>query len=228
MHLQSTGLDRASDLQKNNELISYNQAEIFFREQEQKDYWLDWCIENEVYHYYTQDYIDIIARELKKIDQSLYRNSYRLDPVNGSASAKRIIEIGAGRGRLSHGLQNKGISIFSTDPEAGNKDVRQLSAAEALQKYNPEVVIGAWLPVDAGIEAMVLDYPTVKYFLYICQVFNGAVGSEKIWQTNKWEITSLPEADKYSLSRYDFTDILGKIVKHSRTLLLKKTRLNMP
>lgn len=217
MLLRLTGLDRVSK----SEIFEkgfpyYNQAKTFFTKLEQEDGWIDWCIENNVFHFYTEEYSEALSIELNNADESL-----REEP-RGLFYSNKIIEIGAGSGLLSLGLQRHKTDILPTDIKPKSKFVEKLSAIEALQKYKPAIVVGAWLPFDANIELEILGYESVKYFFYICQFVNGIAGNEKTWRSSGWDIRPLLDADKFSISRYDFINPKGEIVKHSKTFLFKK------
>jgi hypothetical protein len=159
---------------------------------------------------------------MRKMDESLPAYMGRLNSNSNAQSAKNIIEIGAGLGRLSLALRENGVDIYPTDISPKNNDIEKLSADEALVKYNPEIVVGAWLPYDGNIEIKILNHKSTEYFLYICQVSNGISGNERIWSDRKWEVIPLSEANNYSLCRYDFLSPNGEIVKHSESFLFKK------
>ncbi len=217
MLLQSTELDPVSESEIFEKGIpSYNQAKTFFSSLEHEDGWIDWCIENNIFHFYTKEYSEALSKELNKAVQSL-----REEP-RGLFYLDKIIEIGAGSGLLCRELQRHKADILPTDVKPKSKFVEKLSAVEALEKYKPAIVVGAWLPFDANIELKILSYESVKYFFYICQSVNGIAGNEKIWRISGWDVYSLQDADKFSISRYDFTNHEGEIVKHSKTFLFRK------
>ncbi len=206
--------------QSQNRILSYQKAVSLLLEKENQRSWLEWCIEKNIYHFYTEEYVSVIARKLKDIDKSLRNKQRGLKSFNGST--KKIIEVAAGSGVLSSGLRENGIDVLPTDINPPNEKVKKFSAEEVLRKYKPEIVIACWLPIDSNIELKILTTKSVRYFLYVCQSVNGAAGNERIWSAQDWEVTPLPEADKFSLSRYDFVDVSGNIIRHSKTFMLKK------
>ena len=107
------------------------------------------CEELGLYEFYTSDYIAALAEYIHS------RNP------NGDA---KIIEVGAGSGRLSfllnREMKKRGAAcrIIASDPilepapgqraAVHYRDVEQLTYQEAIRKHRPSIVICAWMPMD--------------------------------------------------------------------------------
>ncbi|MBW2999686.1 hypothetical protein KY339_03360 [Candidatus Woesearchaeota archaeon] len=92
--------------------------------------------------------------------------------INSLGVKVPILEIGAGDGKLSYGLQQRRVPIIATDNDEiglsnGNELVEKISHDKALEKYNPELVIVSWLPPESGIQKDIVQFPSVQHFLEI-------------------------------------------------------------
>lgn len=168
----------------------------------------------------TGRYVDKLAKTLKSIPN----NSF--DSTLADGHEIRVIEISAGHGHLIFGLQSLGVNAVPTDVNSRNSDVESLSALAALKHYNPSIVICFWSPINVGVEPLVLNYPSVECFVYICRGINGEVRNSSALSRTEWKSTHIEVADQYSLSRYDCTGQDGNISKHSYTFLLTRRTID--
>jgi hypothetical protein len=180
--------------------------------------WLEFCERHGLYQVVTREYAEILASRLKRL------------------SPRRILEVGAGSGRLASALRARGLDILATDPGTWPGSVppawvERAGIGEALARHRPELVIGAWLPADTPAHRQVLSDPGVRWYCVIDHHQNGIVGAEALADTPGWDVTRLAEADRWALTRWDsLTDIThGNLVQHGVTLLFaRQTPANAP
>ena len=109
-----------------------------------------------------------------------------------------ILEIGAGNGRLSHFLEEKldrkafgKAKVVATDSgEWGlrtNFPVEQLEHKQALEEYNPDIVICSWMPYLKDFTADFRATSSVKEYILVGETDDGCSGHE--WHTwgNDWD-----------------------------------------
>lgn len=167
--------------------------------------WDKLCHRNRVYNVWNGKFIDALAEEIKRLDDS------------------PMVEICAGNGKLSYHLRKIGIDMKVTDDysyEISNEReglVEGMDYQEALEKYRPRVVIASWTPNKSKIPADVMNFPSVNYFVHIGDL-DMCGETEEIFKREdiKWE--SLERAQKYSIGR---TDYPGAIY-HSKIVLFRK------
>ena len=124
-----------------------------------------------------------------------------LKTVIGQKMSEEILEIGAGDGSLSYFLNHKyGVEIKDVDDLAyGNKLrdsnlilasrpicelVENLKLEEALEKYQPESVLSSWFvnpKYNLGDDSKVLDFPSVKKYLWIGVNTKRFSSSPELW-----------------------------------------------
>ena len=168
--------------------------------------WLEYCDARGIFHYPTTEYVTGLAEAI------------------GALGAGRMIEVAAGKGRLARALQALGIGVVPTDPEASEAGVEVLDAGEALAKYQPELVVGSWVPIDSAIDGAVMNFPSVRWYVYLGHEHNGVVGHEALWRAEGWEWRRLKALDEKNLGRNDVC--LGfeekRILQHGWTVLFER------
>ena len=119
--------------------------------------WVDFLVKEGVYEFPTEEYIDGLGAHLMG----------RVEELSGTPEQPvRILEVAAGKGKLSYFLQKKleeeipGKSLIiatdnlswssSSTTTARSLHVESLSYKEALEKHKPHIVIGSWIPSDGG------------------------------------------------------------------------------
>jgi len=217
---------------QNDRLLSFEQALRLARECEEGKRgdvgsWLEYCVVNGIYQFICQEFADALARLMR------------------SLAPASPIEICAGDGLLGRALRLRGIPVKSTDAklskDKGNmnkageardfvsperEEVETLSVRDALDKYDPDLVIGCWVPIDADLDLQVMRHPTVRRYIYIGQELNGILGPDAIWREPGWDSAPIPDLDRYSLCRSDYFggssgDIL---VQHGKSVLFTRRR----
>lgn len=177
--------------------------------------WIKFGDQHVFYMIWTQEFIDQLAREIKKLGNP------------------RMIEVCAGKGKLSYQLNKKGLNLIPTDDYSWNLSnnhpdlVETITAHDALKKYNPRLVIGSWIPSETRIGFDVLNHPSVEYFIDI-----GEHPSSKVtWMTEEclrrkdFSITTLDKVAKYCLSREDSLEGLLKGESDCKVTLFSKIKM---
>lgn len=135
--------------------------------------WQDFCraSERREFHFFfdllNAEFIDSLSSYLKD-------RSRILEIVTGHQI--KVLEVGAGNGRLAHFLRQRlpqeAISYIPTDngqlalpPAFLNEPVEELSYLQALNKYNPEIVICSWMPPEDWTYAFRANPKVSEYIL---------------------------------------------------------------
>ena len=162
-------------------------------------------------------------------------NIENLELVSGLAFVLRelprpIIEVCAGRGKLSYWLRRFGIDIIATDDYSwrlwGERHgVEKLDVWEALEKYSPRTVLGSWIPANASLGLAILSHPTVEFFIDISEGPEG----DTSWM-HMFDYDTVREiAKKYGFRviPLDFLSIwcISQLDEPLDNLLLRKTRV---
>ena len=136
------------------------------------------------YQLLNKEFVENLADEIKKLNP------------------KKVIELNAGVGYLSRFLQRYGIDIIPTDSHNWNfdynEDVEKLTYEQALEKYNPDVVIQSWEMPGAKGSIKSLEYPSVRHLIWIGE--KGNCGSGDLFD---YSHRILERVGKYSLSIND-------------------------
>ena len=136
-----------------------------------------------------------------------------------------VLELGSADGQLALALQQNGIPMIATDSNPRAPHVLPLTAAQALRQFKPRAVLTCFPPVDAGIEAAIFDTPSVRHIIYIGPEWNSRVGTDAIWNQPGWTVTSLPQVDRFIVSRLDYLVDFTRATHRRRAgaLLLERT-----
>ncbi|MDZ4202136.1 MAG: hypothetical protein U1C96_08355 [Gallionella sp.] len=103
----------------------------------------------------------------------------------GMIASRRCLEIAAGDGTLSRFLQAQGVDIVATDNYGWKHavqypaDVIKMEAAEALEKYAPQVVLCSWPPSNNDFERRVFNTASVQLYIVISSRHQFASGNWK-------------------------------------------------
>lgn len=117
-----------------------------------------------------------------------------------------VLEVCAGDGSLATALRGCGVEVIATDarpPAAAEGRVERLTAEQALAKYRPRVVLGSFVPVDAGVDRRVLDSPDVWEYLVLNARLGGEFGARCLWTDAGWSRTPLGRVTSCMVSRHD-------------------------
>jgi hypothetical protein len=117
-----------------------------------------------------------------------------------------VLEICAGDGSLARSLSQTGIEVVATDrkPPAGARaDVHTLAHSGALATYRPRVVLGSFVPADAGIDRQVLESSHVLHYLVLNARVGAEFGSSHLWSAAGWDRAPLEAVTRWMLCRHD-------------------------
>lgn len=153
---------------------------------ERDDGWLSACLDAHRHLALNRQLIAAVAKLLRSIGDG------------------PVVELCAGRGELARALAADGTAIVATDahPPAGSA-VQSATAEEALRRYRPAVVLGSFVPVDAGVDEAVTAFPSVRHYLALQAPIGGLPGSTWLWQTPGWDAVPRPEIGRWMLTRHD-------------------------
>lgn len=150
--------------------------------------WLARCQDNGRYVALTQSFVEALSAELKTF----------------ASHGSSVLEICAGDGSLAAALRAAGVAVTSTDANAiVGSDCVRLTAAEALSAYAPGIVLGAFVPIDSGVDALVLKHPTVHTYVVINARIGGELGTSSLWSTPGWTRRQMVTASERLLTRHD-------------------------
>jgi len=119
---------------------------------------------------------------------------------------KLILEVGAGQGILSKILTDRGFNVKAIDNFSWPFDKRyfkieKIDYKNALLKYQPDVVIGSWMPLGTDWTKDFRKTKSVKHYIIIGEV-DACCGGD--WTDRKtWPMKRENEISKYALCRTD-------------------------
>ena len=147
--------------------------------------WLAECAERDVYLALSRQLIDALAEWLEGIDEH------------------KVLEVCAGGGRLAGALAGRGIRVVATDVRPAARHVEALAAHEALRRWRPRVVVGCFVPLDSGVDALVLGFPSVRHYLVLGARLDGTFGSDALWRRPGWKAAPVEAINRWMLTRHD-------------------------
>jgi hypothetical protein len=119
-------------------------------------------------------------------------------------SDQSVVEVCAGDGQLADALNTAGASVLPTDADADrNGPVRRMSAPDALARFQPRVVLGCFVPADAGVDEAVFACASVQHYLVLNARLGGSLGSPALWNDSRWRATPLEDVRRWMLTRHD-------------------------
>jgi len=163
-----------------------------------------------------------------------------------------ILEVCAGGGELAESICRAGVDIVATDanppgdserigepaplaPLAGRGAggegfsdkllaVERASAQEALRRYRPAVVLGCFVPIDSGVDELVMRSPSVRHYVVLAARIGGLLGSAPLWHDANWTAEPLAEVTRWMLTRHDtWTGTPGRsILRHGEAWHLRR------
>ncbi len=153
---------------------------------ERGDGWLSVCEESGRFWVPTREFVAALAELLR------------------SSGEGPIVEVCAGSGELAIALGAAGVEVVptDTDPPQGSGTVRT-SAEEALRRYRPAVVLGSFIPFDAGVDEEVMRFPSVRHYVVLGARIGGLFGSNALWDNPHWAAEPLEEIGRWMLTRHD-------------------------
>jgi hypothetical protein len=128
---------------------------------QQKSRFLSLVYKSGIYCFFSSD---LLSKILEKIEHGF------------------ALEIAAGDGSLSRMLQKAGVSCIATDDHSWAhriqfpKDVENISATNALKKYQPTHVICCWPPPQNDFEKEIFKNPSVEQYIVLTSRHEFACG----------------------------------------------------
>ncbi len=137
--------------------------------------------EKPIYEFFNQEFINSFSDYLTK----------RINVLKGDKEFVSILEVGAGNGKLSYflsqnqKLKNLPVKIIPTDNNTWNIktdfNVENIGHQEALEKYDPDIVIFCWMPLEEDYTEDFRKHSSVKEYILIGESGGGCCGDE--WKT---------------------------------------------
>ena len=154
---------------------------------ERRDGWLDQCDNAGRFLAVNQDLVNALAATLRRLSAR--------DPV---------LEVCAGGGELARGLNSSGVCVHATDAEPpSGSDVQRIAARPALRRFQGAVVLGAFVPIDAGVDEAVMACPSVRHYVVLNARIGGSIGSATLWRMTGWKARSLDVIRRWMITRHD-------------------------
>lgn len=179
------------EVEKRKSQLNYLNKEQWYHQS-----WKKFCRKNGIWQVYTKEFVDLLAGKIHELNSG------------------RIIEICAGKGKLSYHLQKRDIEIIATDDYSWKdtclspKNVECLSAKEAIKKYKPNLVVASWIPNHLTIGFEILDDPEIDYFINIGEdVGNSTWMTGEVDRTKGIERILLEEIADVGFCSSDFYDV---------------------
>lgn len=156
----------------------------------------DWAHRHMMYQLPNVEFINELSNKIKE------------------TGAKKILEVGAGRGVIcryvSKILNKKIILTDSYDWWEHNdyvknieyKDVLKRNYVEAIEEFEPDLIIASWIPYNECWTKDFRRYPFVKGYILIGEGRNCATGSEEDWLTD-WSIQDWDSVAEYGICKTD-------------------------
>lgn len=164
--------------------------------------------EKGLYVFLTSDYVDGLAAYLQR----------RFEEMGISHDGRSIVEVGCGNGRLSFHLEQRGIPIKATDDfswQLGGKrglggdqvKIHNLDHARAVNKFEPQIVLCAWMPSYKDLTAAFRKQEYVREYILIGPAYDGTCGH--LWDTWGGDSaeTAVPRYQKEGFTRESLLDL---------------------
>ncbi len=154
---------------------------------EQGNGWLDACDDAGRFQAVSRELVDALSETLRRL-----------------AGRSPVLEVCAGAGELACQLAASGVRVQAVDAEPPDgSHVLRMSARAALRRFQPAVVLGAFVPIDAGVDEAVLACPTVMHYVVLNARIGGSLGSSSLWRTTNWKPERLAGISRWMLTRHD-------------------------
>ena len=196
--LRSTAVDQASDMQpaalaNNRPKVCEDPLPCFARWRERliaaerSTGWFDECDDAGRFLAVNREMVDALAPALRRF-----------------AGSGPVLEVCAGAGELARPLAALGVRLQATDAEPPDgSEVLRMSAEAALRHFQPDVVLGVFVPHDAGVDEMVLACPSVQHYVIVNARIGGSLGSPSLWSAPGWKSEPLEDIRRWVITRHD-------------------------
>lgn len=156
----------------------------------------DWATRHMIYQVPNIEFIQGLSNKIKDI------------------GAKKILEVGSGRGIICRYISNiLNEKIILTDSynwwkhhefmeHIEYEDVLKRTYIEAIEEFEPDLIIASWIPFNECWTKDFRKYPFVKGYILIGENRGGATGSEEDWDTD-WNMQDLDNVSKYGICKTD-------------------------
>jgi hypothetical protein len=149
--------------------------------------WLDECDDTGRFLAVSRELVEALAVVLRRF-----------------AGGSPVLEVCAGSGALARSLAAWGVRVQAIDAEPPEgSTVLRMSAQAALRHFPPAVVLGSFVPHDAGVDEAVLACPSVRHYVVVNARIGGALGSAALWNAPGWRSEPLDEVRRWVLTRHD-------------------------
>lgn len=139
--------------------------------------------------------------------------------------ARRILEVGAGDGRLTHWLQPLVPQAMFVATDDGSwhitgshrlADVRPASVETALRRHAPDTVLSSWMPYRVDWTPAFRATASVARYVLIGEGEWGCVGTHAAWQAQRgWRRERLEDFSEAAWCRTDYS--MGpRLVQHAQ------------
>ncbi len=168
-------------------LLSFAQWRARLIAAEASDGWLNECDDASRFLAVSREFVEALAAALRRF-----------------AGDGSVLEVCAGSGALAFWLAALGIQVQATDAEPPEGSVvLRMSAQAALRQFQPTIVLGVFVPHDAGVDEAVLACPSVRHYVVVNARIGGALGSPSLWSAPGWKPEPLDDIRRWVLTRHD-------------------------
>jgi len=180
---------------------------------------LGWGREHFVHQFLTREFVDALAGFIAclhrppVLEVGAPARAASSPPSSTPLHQSPVLEVGAGRGDLARGLRERGLPVVATDdgswldgrrswPGALPTDVEPLPYATALARYQPGIVLCAWMPLGEDWTPAFRACPAVTDYILIGEGPGGCTGTpESFAAPPPWRRTSLRDVACWGLTR---------------------------
>ena len=184
--------------------------------------WLSVCEDAGRFLVPCRELIASLAERLAPLDKSPLDKS----PLDDGP----VLEVCAGRGELAQSLRAAGVRINATDVESPHGTagfVERMPADEALRQFRPALVLGSFVPVDSGIDRMVMSFPSVRHYVALGARIGGLFGSASLWEEAGWTARPLDAVTRWLLTRHDVWIDRRRILRHGEAWLFSRNLVRL-
>lgn len=105
-------------------------------------------------------------------------------------------------GDIPQQVPSGGQSPHTPRPSKGSAVLR-MPADAALRRFQPTVVLGVFVPFDAGVDEAVLASASVRHYVILNARIGGSLGSPLLRQATDWKAERLESVRRWMLTRHD-------------------------
>ena len=162
----------------------------------------------------------------------------RSSSSRSSSSVFRVLEVGAGDGKLAFHLQrllgghdDGRIEVLASDdkswrikPMAGGPTVHEMDCAAAVSHFRPNLVLCSWMPCGEDWTPGIRAVPEVESYVLIGEADapDGCCGAGETWDEEAigpgWTRHDISPCSTLQFSRHDFSELCG----HGRTVSFQR------